>query len=294
MFRPPSREAVAERLAACPPRRLPGWLKWVPFGIAGLAVGAAAASPAGVAWLMPLPVLGAGWVLVRGLSVAARQRVVAARRVRDRAMLRRHAEVLRLGWKALPAVSLTPTLWVQTVLAMGESLVALGKDDAAGACFEAVARVLPKGHPGLARLRVVEAMAALREDRLTDADDALRRARSTAGAWGGSAAARAEAARFEVELGVATLYQRVRTHHFADGAELADGLRPRLGMIGVAGASGHALAALCYLRAGRAEDAAAAWADATALVPAYVLVHRFAELAALVGEAEVAGEASDG
>ncbi|MEO0587245.1 MAG: hypothetical protein AAF078_06350 [Planctomycetota bacterium] len=293
VFRPPSREAIAERLASCPPRRLPGWLKWVPFGIAGLAVGAAAASPAGVAWLMPIPVLAAGWALVRGLGAAQRQRTLAARRVRDRAMLRRHADVLRAGWRALPAVSLAPTLWVQTVLAMGESLAALGKDDAAAACFEAVVRFLPKDHPALARLRVYEAITALRDDRLADADDGLRRARSLPGTWGTSGAAKAEAARFELEVDVATLYQRVRTHHFADGAELADRLRPRLGAQGVQAAAGHALGALCYLKAGRADDAAEAWADATALVPAYVLVHRFEELAAFTGGAAETGAVSE-
>jgi len=280
-FEPPDREAVVDLLRAYPPEPSGAWERWLPLGVVVVAVGVGVLSPGAWGWVLPWPVLIGGLGVLQWRSGVKRGRVRSAERMRDLLLLRRYAEALRLGWRSLPGLAGMPAMWVQAVGVMGESLEAVGAHGSAAACFETLAEVLPDDHPMRGRLAAARAVAALRDDRLADADDALRRARS----WRGAGDAASEGDRASaMELGVATLYQRVRTHHFAAGAELADELRPGLGALGLAGAYGHGLAALCYRQAGRAEDAAAAWDDATALLPGWALVHGFAELGVMAGE----------
>ncbi|MEM6755609.1 MAG: hypothetical protein AAF586_00445 [Planctomycetota bacterium] len=272
-FTPPSRQAVDELLLAYPPAPPAAWWNWVPLGVLALAVGIGLLSPPAWAWLTPWPVLFGGLAYMRWRSNAQRWRVRSTERLRDLLLLRRYRDTMRLAWRALPGLTPAPALWAQGVGALGESLEATGEYAAADACYDALAGVLTDDHPLRRRLTAARATLALRDDRLADADDALRRARSTPGDDSPIA---------QADLAVATLYQRIRTHHVADGAALADETRPKLWALGVSAAYGHALAALCYRRVGRLDDAATAWGDARALLPVGALLHRYAELSELM------------
>ncbi|MEM0914006.1 MAG: hypothetical protein AAGK09_05280 [Planctomycetota bacterium] len=283
-FTPPSLDAVQALLAAYPPIPPGVWRRWVPIGLVVLALGIGLMSPPALAWLTPWPALIAAFLYVRWQAGAQQQRTSSAQRLRDLLLLRRYRDAMRLAWRTLPRMTAAPTLWAQGVGALGEALDGVGEYPAAEACYEALTDVLPADHPLRRRLAASRATLALRDDRLADADDALRRARSVATDTSPIA---------DAELAVATLYQRVHTHHVADGGQLADESRPKLWALGVAGAYGHAMAALCYRRVGRTDDAATAWDDARALLPERVIVHRYPELAELLdAEPADAGEAA--
>lgn len=122
--------------------------------------------------------------------------------------------------------------------------------------------------PGTAfGVRVARVMAMLREDHLFDADRAiseLRRLEGT-GESGG--------------LALVEMYRDVRTGHPAEAIDVFQTKLPTLrDQLGHRVADAYALVARAYQVSGRDEEAADAWAKATALAPPIELVRRYPEV----------------
>ncbi|MCC6578949.1 MAG: hypothetical protein IT440_00790 [Phycisphaeraceae bacterium] len=275
-FQAPSAEQVRRHLLMCPPRPPGGWAMWLPMAALGMV--AALSLTVEHALMSVLP-----WMLLGGVIGAASWRAGNIRRLEDRvnyvhelAMLRHWPAALRLTWVLLPRVCASPPMHGRTVALLAHLLDQVKAYDAAIVAYDYLIDHLPSEHPGSIQLRLHRAMAQLSLDQLIDADDAIRRCRGVMDRFAGTA--------MSATYRLASLFQMVRTNHFADaieaGANLAEDLRP----LGVDAGYGHALMALSCHRlatAGRddlAELAKQWWATATLLLPAETLLWRFAEL----------------
>lgn len=286
VFEPPTADQLAEHLAANPPAPSAGWRNYLPImilAVVGLAV-LASSSPA----LALLP-----WVGLLGAMMFLSGRVRAAQALEQRvmrawelSMIRRYREALGRAWDLLPACRTRPELHGRVVTVMAHILGELGCDEAAEVAYGYLLDRLPPDHPLALRLRVQRAIAALRADRLADADDALRKLRAQAEGSGDDTLA--------ASYRMARLVQDVRTGHFADAAEQADQTADALRPLGVEAGYGHGLLALCFHQlalhdpaadAGRRQQLTEAagrwWRHATLLIPPSALMFRHAELAAL-------------
>jgi len=127
---------------------------------------------------------------------------------------------------------------------------------------------------------VSRANAALGADRLSDADDSIRRLRGAVEAFPDTT--------ISATYRLAQLAQQVRTHHFAEGVKENDDLLDALRPLGVEAGYGHALMALCHYhdptQGETADDATAHdaakqwWGRATLLLPSHTLLSRYPEL----------------
>ena len=252
-----------------------------------------------MAWL-PLLVLAAalvllvvaneGWpqvlpfVLLIGLFVftAYRSRLLVqldaqVLRVQELAMLRHYPPAMRLAWRLVPRLTTIPPLHHRVVAFLAHLLDQVRAYEAAIIAYNFLLDGLPQDHPAAAQFEIHRAMAQLAIDRLTDADDALRRLRRHDDAQGQPATAAA--------LRLAQLIQQVRTNHFDDLVASAPRLVDDLRALGVEAGYGHALVAYAYHMlddeppSGR--RAGPWWSRATLLMPASALVERFPELRAM-------------
>lgn len=267
----PTAEQMQSHLAAHPPRR--------PSRQTGLVLLLAMAAmfllvvSARHALMLLLP-----WLLLLGISAWVFWRVRRLRRleqrvnqVQERTMLRWFEPALREAWDLLSATAAVPSLHGRVMATLAHCLEQLGAYDAAIVVYNRLIDESGEAPPPTLRLRRV--FAQLQADHLADADDALRHLRGPARTWAGTAAGAA--------FRLVWLLQLVRTNHFTEAAEgeqdLLDALRP----LGVEAAYGHALMALaCHYLSGQAAAARARlwWSRATLLMPASVLIARFAEL----------------
>jgi tetratricopeptide (TPR) repeat protein len=277
-FSPPTPDQLAEHLDQYPPRAVSGWGVWGPVGgVAILAMlGLAAGGP--LALLLP-------WAAVLGLLLYLSYRVRRSRDLeaqtsaaQELAMLRQFPEALRTAWRLLPQLSQYPLLHARVVALMAHCLDQVKQYEAALVGYDYLIEHLPADNPGVVQLRVQRTLAALQSDRLTEADDALRRLRGVIDRYAGSAIAGG--------YRLAQLLQQVRTHHFADVVADADADDPleALRPLGVEAGYGHAMIALAYRQAPqlapeRAREAADLWwSRATLLLPEATLVDRFPDL----------------
>lgn len=278
-FRPPTPEQFEEHLQQFSPQPPNPWEARLPIlGIGGVLLLVVFFD--GLALLLP-------WLVLIGLLVyfsVKAKRVKAteqqALRIHELAMLRKHREALSSAWRLLPALGRSPTLYVRTVAMMSHCLDQLRAHDAAIVGYDHLLGHLPDAHPGSVQLRIQRAIAALFADRLTDADDALRKVRNVISPYAGTPVA--------ALYRLAVLVQDVYTHHYTDAVEQADDIADALRPLGVEAGFGHALMALCYQQDRAAHDPQTHrqaqtrwWKQATTLLPEAALIERFPQLASL-------------
>lgn len=278
-FRPPTPEQFEQYLQRYSPQPPSAWEARLPILGIGVVLLLVVIFD-GLALLLP-------WLVLIGLLIYFSVRAKRAKaieqqavRIHELAMLRKYPQALRDAWRLLPALTKHPTLYVRTVAMMAHCLDQLRAHDAAIVGYDQLLGHLPDEHPGSVQLRIQRAIAALFADRLTDADDALRRVRNIIGPYAGTPVA--------ALYRLAVLIQDVYTHHYTDAVEqagdIADALRP----LGVEAGFGHALMALCYQQDRAADDPDAQrqaqtrwWKQATTLIPEAALIERFPQLASL-------------
>jgi hypothetical protein len=282
-FTPPDAEQFEAHLRAFPPSPMSKWQVRAPLLVAAGFLGMSLATSGPVSAVLPW--LGLGWLLGHNWARARRAMSLEAqvRGAQEVAMQRLYPRALREAWRLLPQVTPAPNLHSQTVAMIAHCLDSLGCYDAAIVGYDYLVQRLPAGEPITVHLGVSRANAALGADRLSDADDTIRRLRGAVEPFPGTP--------ISAGYRLARLAQQVRTHHFAEGAQenadLVEALRP----LGVEAGYGHALMALCHYRmyegldahdtaAGpSAQDSARLWWDrATLLLPIDALLKRYPEL----------------
>jgi tetratricopeptide (TPR) repeat protein len=228
--------------------------------------------------LMLLPLLAVTAMLIAGNWRMKRMRDLERQtlRVQELAMLRRSVESLRLGWDLLPRLTHAPPLHGRVVASLAHNLDQLRCFEAAIGAYDYLLAHLSPQDPVAMQFQVLRSIAQLATDRLTDADDALRRLRGAIGDFKHTAIAAA--------YRMAQLVQQIRTHHWEqaiqDSANLLADLRP----LGVQAGYGHAMIALAYheqaahARIPAPEDVKVWWSRATLLLAPAALVERFPEL----------------
>jgi len=239
-FRPPSAEQVAELLERHGPELPQRWVGVVFIVAIAATVLLAAAVPNLFTVTLPWLVILA---LVITMSVRLTQQRRGAqlnRRAHELSLLRRYDGALRLIWKVLPRVARRPAEHGKAVGLLAHDLDAIGCHEAAVVAYDYLIQRMPPDHPGRVEMRLRKAINLLMEDRLADADDILRGARSTVGHY--------EAPTLDAWLTYATLLQDIRTNH--DAAALATALDDEPGVIhhlqplGMQAAYAHALLSL--------------------------------------------------
>ncbi len=288
-FQPPSAAQFADWLdenTLTPP---PAWLRFVPV-IAGGGVlllwvlSMQLTGPIGLA----LPWLGLGGVLFWLQRQTSRNRMLqfAVERVHELAGLRWRADALREGWKVLPGLTHRPVLWGRTVAVMSHLLSDVGEHEAA---WEGLRRLVPAveaNSPIGMHLRISLALACLRTDRLTEANEWLRSVPEQAAMPDSLKALRAQA----------ELVQQALMHQVIDVAEdvirEGDGYTQRYRGLGIEAGYVYGLVAWCLDEAAKHIDEPSKrlvlkqeretwWERATLLMPESAIVHAFPRTAAL-------------
>ena len=246
------------------------------------------------AWLVPWA--GLIGVLAWGGRRLARLRALGAQvqRAQELVALGHSRAGLRAGWRLVERLRAHPLLQHRAVLVLTQALDEVGAHGAAVVAYDRLLEDLPTDHPGAVQLKVYRAIAWLFEERLADADEALRRLRGPVSELEGRAVG--SAYRFGL------LFQSAATAHYdeaiAESEDLIEALRPW----GVSAGYGYGLLAWCYHRRAElggsgarqadAEDSSAAadraaaavwWERAEALVPRAQLVGRLPRLAEMLG-----------
>jgi len=276
-FTPPGPQQVIEHLRRCSPRRAKRMTAMLPFIGLGVVVGLAFASDSLASIVLPVLVLAA---MVVGLNLRVRllRRVEhEATRIQELTALHRSRDALARGWRLLPRLRRLPEAHGRTVTAIAACLDRVKAYDSAIAAYDYVLSILPANHPMAVQLVIQRAMAQLMSDRLTDADDALRRIRGGLDRY--------EHTPIAAAYRLAGLVQQVVTHHFADAVDESQGLMESLRPLGVDAGFGYALMSLSHFMAdpsgADASDSAARtwWARATVLLSPSVLIGQFDDLA---------------
>ena len=281
-FAPPSSEQFEAHLQAYPPNPPGKWQLRAPLLVAGALLGVSLMIPGWPA--VVLPWVGLAWLMGHNwLRTQHNMRLEAiVRQTQETAMQRRYPEALRDAWRILPQAVPAPALHSQTVAMIAHCLDSMNCYDAAIVGYDYLLDRLPAGEPIAVHLGVSRANAALGVDRLSDADDSIRRLRGAVEQFPDTTISAA--------YRLAQLAQQVRTNHFAEAVsendDLVDALRP----LGVEAGYGHALLALCHYKQAQApaHDQADAsdeprqahdwWAKATLLLPPDTLIERYPEL----------------
>jgi len=299
-FRPPSAQQVQRLLERHGPVQPQRWVGLAFLGGIGAAVVLAAAVPNALTVVLP-------WLVIGGMigytSLRLSQHRKGARlnqQAQEMSLLREYQQALRLLWKVLPRVVRRPGEHSKAVGMLAHDLDAIGCHDAAIVAYDYLIDRMADEHPGRVELRLRKAICLLSENRLADADDALRGARN--------AVARHEAPPLDAWMAYAKLLQDIQTNHdadaVADAAESEQGFVDRLRPLGMLAAYPHALLSLAghrwIARRARLEHerpgqtpleensglspehvrglAERAWHRATLLMPAEALVSRHPEL----------------
>jgi hypothetical protein len=237
-------------------------------------------------WLPAIALLG---VVGYGLTHARRQQRLSARvqRVSELILLGHPRMALRSAWKLLPAVRHDPSLHTRIITAIGQSLEETCQYEASLMVYDHLQEGLAASSPGALMVRIHRAVLALLTDQLVDADDALRRARSTM-------PAEARGTPIESAYRFARLLQAFRTHRFGealeelleerdidpDASDVWDRAKKVLSPLGVESAYGYAVLAWCADQSGQPALRDRAWQAATILMPAFRLAGRFKEMRA--------------
>ncbi len=284
-YAPPTAAQLTTHLARHPGKGPPTWVTRAPLiALVGLVVLAAllyqtAMRPLvmGLPWLALLGII--GWTRWRVVQVQSLERELTD--LQEQAMLRRHPEALAGAWSLLPRLDSDAVMRARAVALIGHMLDLMRADDAALVAYNDLLERTPPDHPAGPPLRIQRAIAMLRSDRLSDADEDLRRLRPLIDRHPSSTLAAAYVH--------AQLVQDVITGHHDDAVKLArenQGLIDQLRPLGTAAGYGHALIAWCYHHAAPDDPAGpAAWQHAILLLPPSAIVYRFPELSPLTDAA---------
>ncbi len=281
-FSPPSPEQFDAYLRSHPPSPMSKWQLRAPLLVAALFLGMSLATSEPISAVLPW--VGLAWLFGHnGVRSRRAMRLEAqVRQSQEVAMLRRYPQALREAWRVLPQATPAPNLHSQTVAMIAHCLDSLGCYDAAIVGYDYLLQRLPAGEPITVHIGVSRANAALGAERLSDADDSIRRLRGAVEPYPDTTISAA--------YRLAQLAQQVRTHHFAEGAGENDDLIEALRPLGVEAGYGHALMALCYYHQydgletedkPKHETARLWWGRATLLLPADTLLKRYPELVPL-------------
>jgi hypothetical protein len=280
-FQPPAPEQFQAYLRDHPANPLSPWQLRAPWLIALVLFALSFATVGPASAILSLAAL--FWFITH-TSIRSRRAMslqTRARRTQETAMLRRYTDALRLAWQLLPNVAAAPQVHGQTVAMIAHTLDSLGHYDAAIVGYDHLLSRLPLGQPITVHIAVSRAAAALGAERLSDADEAIRRLRGPVEPF--------EHTPISAAYRLAKLTQQVRTHHFNEGVQESPGLIDDLRPLGVEAGYGHALMALCHYHDNNAitnhsnpqHDAKSWWQQATLLLPPDTLLQRFPELAPL-------------
>ncbi len=269
-FSAPSAERFQRHLATNEVRMPSPWAVRGPLLALLGAVVVALVMPPPLGALAPWIALIAVMIYTQRRSRRLRRLQAEARMVQELTMLRRYKQALRQGWRLLPQVVEIPTLHGRTVAMMAHCLDLAEAYDAAIVGYDYLLQRMSSDHPGAVQLRIQRATSSLFADRLSDADDELRRLRNSMDQWRDTP--------MHAGYLLAELIQDVRTHHFAEALTLCDHWTDALRPLGVEAGFGHALLALCHHEAGSTEQADQHWRWANTLLPTAALLHRFPEL----------------
>jgi len=261
---PPTGEQLLGHLNAHPPRAGRRWRPGILL-LVGVVIGVMLFSGPSLLGIV------APWLLVIGFVVWAQMKKRQVldlqnrlRTVRELTLLRRPAEAGRHAWHLIPDLTRFADFHVQTVMLLATNYMAQRAFDPAVTAQDYLIEHLPEAHPVNRVVRLQRLLGLLHEDRLSDADDELRKLERTQLDPIGQAMLR-----------VARLYQQLKTHHAQDAVaridEDGDELIDQMRCAGVNGGVGYALAAAAYLAVGRDDDARTWWRRATLLIPPAVL-----------------------
>ncbi|MCC7147189.1 MAG: hypothetical protein IT443_12150 [Phycisphaeraceae bacterium] len=240
-FHPPTAAQVGRHLRRYGLQAPSRFALWLPLLAMGGAIGLIwtdSAEGAFGAWVL----LGAwmGYHFWRARRQRELERLVSG--VQELSMLRRDEQALRQAWLLVPKVRRRMDLHARLLTVMGHVLEELSCYEPAMVVYDALLARLPREHPASVHLGLARIMALLATDRLSDADEALRRFRGVVESGQGNL--------LGALYRLAELYQMVRTNHFADAvgraAVLVEDLRP----LGLEAGYGYALMALAYYRQG--------------------------------------------
>lgn len=286
-FSPPSAEQFDAHLRSNPVNPMSKWQMRAPILVAAAFLVMSLVTTGPISDILPF--IGLGWLFGHNFARSRRALRLEAqvRQSQEVAMMRRYPQALREAWRVLPQATPAPNLHSQTVAMISHCLDSLGEYDAAIVGYDYLLKRLPAGEPIAVHIGVSRANAVLGAERLSDADDSIRRLRGAVEPYPDTTISAA--------YRLAQLAQQVRTHHFAEGVTENDDLLEVLRPLGVEAGYGHALMALCHYH--YREDAVAAdgeagvpsvsdkarvwWGRATLLLPADTLVKRYPELAIL-------------
>lgn len=280
-FSPPNAEQVEAHLQSHRLRGPSRMMAWLPLILMVVVLALWSKWPA--LWLGPWLVL---FILLMAANLRARsiQRMERlTQQAQGLALFRRYPDSLRVAWRSLPTLVSAAPLHRQAVACIAHNLDELSAYAAAIVAYDYLIDNLPAGEPLAVEYQIHRATALIAVDRLTDADEALRRLRHAVSGieHGGIGAA----------YRLARLAQQVRTGHYDAAVEDAESLFNTLRPLGIRAGYGHALAAFSYHQLGRFKQADTLshvdlwWSRATLLLTPQAIVQRFPDLEPMLGAA---------
>ncbi len=277
---PPTPQQVDEHLDRWAVRRPPVATAWAPWMVLVFCVALGVVSGGGWALVLMWFGLVTFWLIVAARTRRFRRLESQVNAVRELAVLRRWRQALRTAWRTLPSVATAPPMHDRLVAMMALCLDQLGAYEAAITAYDYLIDRLPPDEPIAVQASLQRAIAQLADNRLTDADHAIRVQR-----------AQVDSANHPVlsaTFRLAELIQQIKTNHWNDAARDSHGLVDALRPLGIDAANGYALAALAHLGqsdsgATSPEQAQRWWRRATLLLPRAALTGRFPELHRLDG-----------
>ncbi|QDU35001.1 hypothetical protein KS4_30780 [Poriferisphaera corsica] len=216
-------------------------------------------------WGVFLGVFGVAMWRVRWMRKLEREGM----RVDELAMRRKYVEALRGAWTLLPQARRRHGLYMRMANVIAHCLGELKCYEASAEAYDQLIERLPLEGDGVKQLRVFRAIAWLMEDRLADADSALRAMRGVKDDYKGTI--------LGATVAYAELLQCVKTFHFEEGFLLSNRLLDDIRPMGIEAGYGHALMATCCYemskratgdeeRAGLMEKAKTWWRNAVCLM----------------------------
>lgn len=263
---PPTAPQVAGHLSAHTPVARPHRRTFFLIALGGVLMVVLFGEPSVFTLLLP-------WVLLGGLLVyITRQRKllrdvqVEVQRAGELTMLRHHHTALERAWRAVPRVQQWPQFHAQAAMLVGANLLALRCYESGIAAGDYLLGLIPPTHPVGQVVSLQRAAALLHEDRLTDADEALRK---TAGQELNPLS--------DAMLAFARAYQQVKTHQVEALVERPEALPVKLRPLGFDAGHGYGLVAAAMRARGDEAGAMRWWKLATLLLPAPVIMNALPE-----------------
>lgn len=219
-------------------------------------------------WLLVFGLI--GYVLQQRHAFAAAQKSV--QRANELTMLRQHEAALRDAWRSLTQLRRYPAFYAQAALLMAANLIATRRFEAALTAHDHLLTAIPPDHPVGQVVSMQRVLALLHEDRLADAEDALRKAEASNLHTMGRAMS-----------AIGRLYQQLRTNQLDAIVEAPEHQPDKLRPLGYDAAYGYGMIAAAMKQRGRDADAARWWKLATLLMPPATImnaVHETRTLAA--------------